>query len=125
MIIFASEAHMIDSLAHHNDLIRQCAQGHMSFDDFCSEYHDYYAFYALDGHESDDEERRLLEKYERRIELHRIVAEEILAGVCSDNDAQLESYQRAGRFGSVEAVRRLSELAALLKSCEVGSKWTG
>lgn len=113
MVMFESEAHLIDSLAHHDDLIRQCAQGQMSFTDFCSEYHDYYAFYALDGHESDDEERKLLEKYERRIEPHRIVAEAIFAGVCSDADAQLEIYQRAGRFGSAEAVRRLRELAAL------------
>lgn len=113
MIIFESEAHLIDSLGHHDDLIRQCVQGHLSFDDFCSEYHDYYAFYALDGHESDEEERKLLEKHEKRIEPHRIVAEEILAGVCSDADAQLEIYQRAGRFGSAEAVRRLRELAAL------------
>lgn len=113
MIIFESEAQLIDSLDHHDDLIRQCARGHLSFDDFCSEYHDFYAFYALDGHESDEEEKRLLEKHDKRIEPHRVVAEEILAGVCSDGDAQLEIYQRAGRFGSAEAVRRLRELAAL------------
>ncbi|MCB4362081.1 hypothetical protein [Quatrionicoccus australiensis] len=100
MVIFESEYHLIGSLDHHDNLIRLCAQGRMSFDAFCSEYHDFYAFYALDGHESDEEERQLFEKYEKRIEPHRIVAEEILAGVCSDVDAQLEIYQRAGRFGS-------------------------
>ncbi|WP_374337452.1 hypothetical protein [Methyloversatilis sp.] len=113
MVIFESEAHLIESLDRHDDLVRQCAQGRMSFDSFCSEYHDFYAYYALDGHESDEEERRLLEKYERRIEPHRIVAEDILGGVCSDADAQLEIYQRAGRFGSAEAVRRLRELITL------------
>lgn len=112
MVIFESEAELIESLNHHDDIVRQCAQGRLSFDAFCSEYHDYYAFYALDGHESDEEERTLLEKYEKRIEPHRMVAEEILGGVCSDADAQLEAYQRAGRFGSAEAVRRLRDLAA-------------
>ena len=113
MVIFESEAHMIASLDHHDDLIRQCMQSHLGFNDFCAKYHDYYAFYALDGHESDEEERSLLERYEKRIEVHRIVAEEILGGVCSDTDAQLEIYQRAGRLGSAEAVRRLRDLASL------------
>ena len=113
MVIFESEAQLIESLSHHDDLIRQCAQGQLSFNDFCAEYHDYYAFYALDGHESDEEERTLLEKYEKQIEPHRVVAEDILGRVCSDADAKLEIYQRAGRFGSAEAVRKLRDLAAV------------
>jgi len=113
MVIFESEADLLESLDHHDDLVRQCARGEKSFDDFCAEYHDYYAYCALDGHESDQEERALLEKYEKRIEVHRIVAEDILGGVCSDADAKLKIYQHAGRFGSVEAVQRLRNLTAM------------
>ena len=113
MVIFESEAHMVESFNHHDELIRQCALGHLSFAEFCTEYRDFYAFYALDGHESDEEERTLLERYKERVEVHRVVFEDILGGVCSDADAQLESYQRAGRFGSAEAVRRLRDLAAV------------
>lgn len=112
MVIFESESDLLASLDRHDDLVRQCACGEKSFDDFCAEYHDYYAFCALDGHESDQEERALLEKYEKRIDVHRIVAEDILGGVCSDADAKLEIYQRAGRFGSEEAVRRLHDLTS-------------
>lgn len=112
MVIFESELDLIDSLDHHDALVHQCASGERSFDDFCTEYHDYYAYYALDGHESDEEERTLLKKHERRIEVHRIIAEEILGGVCSDEDAQLEICQRAGRFGSVEAIRKLREVVS-------------
>ena len=113
MVIFESEAKLIESLAQHDELIRLCAEGRITFGDFCSEYHNYYAFCALDGHESDEEERALLGKYEKRIELHRVVAEEVLGAVCSDADAQREVYQRAGRFGSAEAVRRLRDLVAI------------
>lgn len=112
MVIFDSEAHMLESLDRHDDLVRQCAEGRKTFDDFYTEYHDFYAFYALDGHESDEEERSLLVKYDKRIEVHRIIAEEILGKVCSEADATLEIYQRAGRFGSVEASRRLSDIVS-------------
>ena len=110
MEIFESEADLLNELSVHDELVRRCASGQLSFDVFCEQYHDFYAFYALDGHESDAEERLLLEKYASRIDPHRIVAEEILGRVCSDADAELESYREAGRFGSAEAVARLKRL---------------
>ena len=110
MQMFQSEADLLNELSVHDELVRQCAGGQLSFDRFCERYRDFYAFYALDGHESDEEERLLLEKYARRIEPHRVVAEEILGQVCSDADAELEQYQRAGRFGSAEAVARLKRI---------------
>jgi hypothetical protein len=107
MVIFESEDDLLAKLRQHDGLVRQCARGELPFEEFCGKYNDFYAFYALDGHESDNEERALLEKYEDRIESHRIIAIEILGQVCSDQDAQLEVYQRADRFGSAEAVERL------------------
>jgi hypothetical protein len=106
--MFGSEQELIEQLDVHDELVRQCAAGKLSFDDFCARYRDFYAYYALDGHESDQEERALFEKYEDRIEPHRIIAYDILGRVCSDEDAQRETYIQAGRFGSKEAVRRLS-----------------
>ncbi|MBX3628153.1 MAG: hypothetical protein KF892_24295 [Rhizobacter sp.] len=107
MVIFESEAALVAALSLHDDLIRQCASGQLSFDEFCEKYEDFYAFHALDGHESDEQELALLEKYEARIEPHRIIAVEILGQVCSDENAKLEIYKKAGRFGSEEAVSRL------------------
>ena len=107
MLMFASEAHLLETLSMHDELVRQCVGGHLSFDAFCERYQDFYAFFALDGHESDDEERALLEKYEARIEPHRIIGEDILGLVCTNEDAERESFQRAGRFGPIEAVERM------------------
>lgn len=107
MVIFSSERELLAKLSEHDELVRECASGNLTFEQFCHRYNDFYAFYALDGHESDDEERALLAKYEARIEPHRVIAFEILGRVCSDQDAQLEIYQNAGRFGSEEAITKL------------------
>jgi hypothetical protein len=110
MLMFESESALLETLALHDDLVRQCVSGQLSFNEFCARYQDFYAFYALDGHESDEEERQLLDKYEARIEPHRLIAEDIFGYVCSDEDAELEIYRQAGRFGSVEAVERLGRI---------------
>lgn len=110
MVIFESEADLLSALGRHDALVRECIEGRLSFDAFCDQYNNFYAFYALDGHESDEEERLLLEKHEARIEPHRVIACEILGNLCSDADALLESYQNAGRFGSTEALRRMTQV---------------
>ena len=110
METFESEQSLLEAIAAHDDLVRRCVSGDLSFDDFCAQYNDFYAYYALDGHESDDEERELLLKHDALIEPHRVIAYDILGRVCSDRDAQLDSYKQAGRFGSDEALGLLSKV---------------
>jgi hypothetical protein len=112
MVIFQSEADLLDALARHDDLVRRCARKDMPFDTFCKAYNDFYAYYALDGHESDEEERLLLERYDHRLELHRIVTVDILGQVCSEDDASNPLYVQAGRYGSAEAVARIERVSA-------------
>ena len=85
-------------------------QGEITFDYFCEKYNNYWSFYALDGHESDDEEREILHRYEERIELHRVIALEILGPLCSEEDATRDIFMQAGRFGSGVALQRLVAL---------------
>ncbi|GAA5172991.1 hypothetical protein [Viridibacterium curvum] len=110
MVMFESEADLIATIAQHDALVRQCVAGELSFFDFCEKYNDFYAYWALDGHESDEEERTLLEKHDSLIEPHRVIAYEILGKLCSDEDAKLDSYINAGRFGSAEAMKRLANV---------------
>lgn len=105
MVMFQSEADLLSALEEHDDLVRQCIRGDLSFEEFCDKYNDFYSYWALDGHESDEVERQLLEKHNSRIEPHRFIAYEILGKVCSDEDSKLESYKQAGRFGSGEALK--------------------
>ena len=110
MTIFEFEERLLVELDRHDDLVRRCVAGKINFEEFCEQYNDFYAFYALDGHESDPEEQALLDKHEARIRPHEFIAYEILGRVCSDSDAELESYKLAGRFGSREAIERLSQV---------------
>jgi len=110
MLMFASEVEIQRSLAEHDDIVRRCAQREVTFEQFCDEYNNYWSFYALDGHESDDEEREILRRYEDRIELHRLIAFEVLGQLCSEADARREIYIQAGRFGSAVAQQKLAAL---------------
>ena len=110
MLMFTSESEVQESLAQHDNLVRRCAQGEITFKQFCDQYNSYWSFYALDGHESDDEEREILERYEDRIELHRLIAFDVLGPLCSEEDAQSDIYIQAGRFGSAVAQEKLAAL---------------
>ena len=107
MLMFQSEVDLVAVLDHHDNLVRQCARGELSYSKFSLSYNNFFWRYALDGHESDDEERALLAKYAERIAPHRTIASEILGLVCSAADAERKTYKQAGRFGSAEALARL------------------
>ncbi|WJN57549.1 hypothetical protein [Pseudomonas sp. SO81] len=110
MIMFDSESELLQKIAEHDDLVRLCAQGKISFSEFRLQYKNFYSNYALDGHESDEEEKALFRKHKERIDPHLVIEYEILGKICSDSDAGLEVYKNAGRIGSAEAVERLKEI---------------
>ena len=109
---YPTEIDLLAALDRSDDLVRECAAGHVSFADFCAQYDNFYWSFALDGHESDQAGQAVLAKYAARIAFHQKVADTILAKSCSDTDAVKESYRAAGRFGSAEAVARLKLVAA-------------
>jgi hypothetical protein len=111
MHIFSSEQDLRSVLDAHDGLIRDCLSGRIPFAEFLNRYGNFYASYALDGHESDSDERCLLLANESRIALHREIWESIIAGgLISDELAEERQYADAGRFGSEEGLKRLSEL---------------
>ena len=110
--IFDSEEQFLNLIENHDQLIQDCASGQISFDEFLRQYNNFYYYYALDGHESIENERALFERHENRIKPHAELASEILSNVCSNDDAVKQSYLDAGGFGSEEASRRIKELVA-------------
>lgn len=115
---YPTEQELIAVLDHGDTLVRCCARGEIPFEHFRIEYDNLYWSHALDGHESDPAGRSVLAKYAARITTHQAVAEKILANVCSDADAGLDSFRTAGRFGPTEAVARIKLLAAGLPGGE-------
>jgi hypothetical protein len=112
------ESDLVAELDRCDGLVRLCASGQLSFEDFCTGYDSFYWSYALDGHESDAVGLAILAKYADRIAPHQAVAETVLSRVCSDVDAAKESYRSVGRFGTIEAVARLKLLVAGLPGGE-------
>ena len=111
MVIFNSESELLELLARMEAMITACADGSLEFRAFLKELGHLYGYYALDGHESDEEEKMILNRHCERIAWIERVFEE-LGGVCADEDAPKEAYIKAGRFGSAEAMRRLRNLVA-------------
>jgi hypothetical protein len=121
MTIFTSESELLELLDRADESINACADGSLEFHAFHQELGHLYSFYALDGHESDEEERKILNRHRDRIAWIERVLEEI-QDVCADDDATKEAYIKAGRFGSSEALQRLRKLVEKRKReiCRTG-----
>jgi hypothetical protein len=109
MVIFTSEAELVEVLDKADAMIAACADGTLDFRAFHQQLGYLHGYYALDGHESDAEERTILERYAGRIAWIERVLEEV-GEVCADEDATKDAYIKAGRFGTAEALRRLRDL---------------
>lgn len=109
MVIFKSESELLELLARMDAMIDACADGSLEFRVFHQELGHLHGYHALDGHESDEEERMILDRHRERIAWIESVLEEV-AAVCANDDAPKEAYIKAGRFGSAEAMRRLRTL---------------
>ena len=115
--MFESESDLLTTLERHDRLVFDCAAERISFLEFLEKYDTFYMTFALDGHESDPEERDLFATHEKRIAPHREIWERIIGGgLCSDEDAQKDSYIQANRFGSDEGLRRLKEISRKLSN---------
>jgi len=111
--IFRDESHLLTEIDRHDELVLRCIKGEISFDEFSELYNDFYAYCALDGHESDEHERSLFEKHESRIRPHELIAYDILGKICSAEDAEKSIYKENGRFGPQEAIIKLKKIADL------------
>ncbi len=112
MVLFQSESQLVELIEKHDELVRQCASGQIDFAKFCDEYGDFYEAYALDGHESDEEEKAILVKNELRLKPHQIIAHSILNRLYIDGDVDKDAYRKAGRIDDSEAKILLMRLVA-------------
>ena len=107
MTIFESESDLLRVLSEIEMQLELAAQSDRStFREHYFKAGHLHGYYAIDGHESDIEERELLNKHADRIA--RIEkALDSAGGLCAEEDAEKEIYQKSGRYGADEAARRL------------------
>ena len=102
MQIFQSEKDVRQKLTEHFIYAKEFALNNITYNDF-------YFVYALEGHESDEEEKALLLKYKNKVYFHEVVTS-ILSQICSDEDALKEIYKKSGRYNSETARNKIYNL---------------
>lgn len=107
MIMLENENELLKLIDQKKGLLKKVVNDQMPIDLFYKEYNWFYGTYVLDGHESDDEERELLLKYDSEIELFRRVEEEIFNRICSDEDSKRQIYIQHGRISAEKAIEVL------------------
>ena len=105
-----SEAELSTILKKGAKLILDCVQGCISFETFLFEYDSFYLYHALDGHESDDAELELLQKYEAEITIHEKIWDEIITKITDDKFLDPEAINK-GFIGSYIGLWRLKKIA--------------
>lgn len=121
MIIFDSESDLVNTLQKQFYVVADFAEGRIPYDEFDQMYDSFYYSYALDGHESDEEEKLLLQKYSDKIDFYEKLSS-ILSGVCSDEDSLKEIYINAGRYSSEVAKLKIKQLVNSYKTLYCESK---
>jgi hypothetical protein len=100
---------LVEVLINATSLVLSAGNREISLDAFLKAYGSFYYRYALDGHESEPEER-LLNELQWAIEFHRKIQEEVLNHVYTGGDQDSAYLNSIGRIDPEQAKSRLSEL---------------
>ena len=101
-----TEPELIALLDCQDRLVKSCLVGDISIEQFVEHYDNFPESFALDGRDSSDAERALLERHRDRVQYHFGVLE-CVRGMCSDEELEKRGAVEAGKFGRAEAFRRL------------------
>ena len=95
------------ALDQHDEYVRALVAGRLSLPEFLERYDNFFWAFALDGHET-ELGANALSALAPRIELHRRIAEEVLAVLAPESS---DVDRSAGRIGPAEAVERIKLVA--------------
>lgn len=105
-----TQGELEELLRRYDQLVVDCATGQISFGKFLNRYGCFYLEYALDGHESDAAEQRLLQLYRDRLELHREIVESVIYRLTSE---ELLAHPEASNEGFIVSRDGLDQVKAL------------
>lgn len=109
MIMFQNEEELLNIIQDKLNLIHEVVDGSISIDEFFEKYASFYFYYALDGHEFDDEEKLLFIKYSDKIHLFYTIETDIFSNICTDEDSIKEIYIKNNRYSRKDAIKKLKE----------------
>jgi hypothetical protein len=109
--ISMDEIELLAALDRYDALVARCARGEISLEEFVLAYDNFFARWALDGHESGPADIQVLQRHSGRIRLHREVWEEVLCRLTTEELARAPASRAAGFMGPQAAFERLCRLA--------------
>lgn len=81
----------------------------ISLREFVKAYNNFYYYEALDGHEADAMQKKVLDEFKIAIQLHEKVQTQVIDQLYLD-ETNKEEFIKAGRIDGVEAMKRLTEI---------------
>ena len=79
------------------------------FQEFVKIYDNFYYYEALDGHEADEMQRKILDEFKIIVRLHEKIQLQVMNRLYLGK-ANKEKFMEAGRIDEQEAIKRLTEI---------------
>lgn len=110
MSLSAFREHLINALIDATSLVIDVVDEKLDMQEFVERYSNFYYSEALDGHEADGAQRRVLNELSSAITFHRKIQYEVINIVSFEEGDVLKVHLNAGRISSFEAKERLKKL---------------
>ncbi len=81
----------------------------ISLQEFVKEYENFYYYEALDGHEADEIQNKVLDEFKIATQLHEKVQTQVIDQLYLE-EINKEQFMKAGRIDGVEAMKRLTDI---------------
>jgi hypothetical protein len=109
MELFESENEVREIIRSKILLIDDFVHDRIDDEQFWEGFDNFYYENCLDGHESDEEDRLILKKFEMQINLFEYIMHDIFMKICSDENSVLEIYIIHGRISRKAALIEMKE----------------
>lgn len=96
-------------------LVNKLNNNQIRLKEFEKEYNNFYYVYALDGHESDEQEKEFLKEFKSAVYFHEKIQTHALDLLFYDIENR-EIYLKAGRLDEEQVLKRIKQIS---KECDL------
>ena len=97
------------SLLRASSLVLEVITEEISFEDFLKKYNNFFYYEALDGHEADIEQKKILAEFQPAIHFHENVQYQVIDKLYQKETVN-KIYCKSERIDVVEALKKLKEI---------------
>ncbi len=101
---------IIEGLRTATLLVERWRKGDCTLQELVGEYGDYYHYEALDGHEANEDQKRILAEFSEFIEPHQKITLDVVDAVYFGDEFSEKQLEETHRIGMDVAEKRLRDL---------------